>query len=186
MSLPAARWLSVVLAAASLGLAAWPAQALEMACLWQNLGPAKRDSLLADYKVRGLDALTNVQFTDAELAPLTSACGVTAANAVHGGVLIGAELLMIGSERAFAETYGVSAATLDAAWKSLTPTEHAQLVRLVQNATRSKPVDDADKAPVTRLASRLKVDVGDSAAYTQLIAFVFGRAIQDSWDGTDG
>lgn len=164
---------------------AGPASALEAECLWSHLAPTKRDSLLESYHRDGPEALNHLNFTDEDLADEVKFCGLTEANGVRAGHLIAARLVVLGSKRYFKEQKGITGATLDDAWAGLNAEPRAKLTRFAQQATLGKPTNGDDMAPAVGMAEDLSLDLKAQADQTQLVAFIFGKALLESWDGTD-
>lgn len=164
---------------------AGPASALQADCLWSQLAPSKRDGLLEAYHQEGPEALNHLDFTDEDLAGAVQSCGLTQANAVRGGHLIGAKMVVIGSKRFFKEQRGPSGATLDDAWSGLSAEPRGKLIRFAQQATMGQPTNGADMAPAASLAQDLGLDLTVRANQTQLVAYIFGKALLESWDGTN-
>ena len=170
--------------AVSLGWLAGPANALQADCLWSQLAPATRDRMLESYHQKGPAALNHLDLTDEDLAGGVKSCGLTVANGVRGGHLIAAKLVVLGSKRYFKEQKGIGAATLDDAWAGLSAEPRAQLTRYAQQSTLGQPTNSADTAPAFSLAQDLGLDLSVQANQTQLVSFIIGKALLESWDGT--
>lgn len=171
--------------AAAFSLTAGGASALEVDCLWSALPEARRDAMLEDYRAVGLKALSAPSFTDADLEPLAARCGVTTENGRRAGHLIGAQLILIGSKRYMLEARRIPGDRLEGAWTGLSSQDRDRLTRYAQQSTLNQPTDDIDASPVVALAEQVGISLEDDEAGMQLVGFIFGRAILDSWNGTD-
>lgn len=169
--------------AVSMACLAGPANALQADCLWSQLAPSKRDRLLESYHQEGPEALNHLDLSGEDLAGGVKACGLTEANSVRGGHLIGAKMVVLGSKRYFKETKGISAVTLDDAWAGLSAEPRAKLTRFAQQATLGQPTNSADMAPAFGLAQDLGLDLTVQGHQIQLVSFIFGKALLESWDG---
>ena len=134
-----------------------PTAALEAACLWDNLAPAKRAEVMRLYRANGLSALNRIPLVDADLKGWTTRCGVTMANIEATGHLFGTIVIEKGAIEILSEEFGVTEVALKAAWEGVTPTARASLRRLAVEVMSTGKATREDRAAGEQVLRALKL-----------------------------
>lgn len=171
-----------LLTLAACGFLAGGAMAMDGGCLWNSLPVAKQKSLLDSYRDRGIDAMGDMNFSDAELIGFPK-CGVTEANADKAGEILGSLLLEKGSDAYLFEQFDIKTGTLDAAWKALSPADRKALktygLAMMEENDEVKNLP-AEKVLSTAQAVADRLNLSDPAALAQITMFMMGRSIREA------